>query len=119
MEKLENCPKCNSEYTYEVDHLLHCPECFHEWNPEIDAAKEAEREAAKQIRDANGNILADGDTVSVIQDLKLKANMTIKRGTIVKNIRLIENPSDGIHNIDCKIDGFGDMLLKSSVVKKV
>ena len=69
--------------------------------------------------DANGNILNDGDTVTVIKDLKLKGNSSIKRGTIVKNIRLIHEPTDGIHDIDCKIDGFGAMLLKSSVVKKI
>lgn len=118
MPKLPPCPQCNSEYTYEVDHLLVCPECFYEWNPEIEAEKQAEAEEAKLVRDANGNVLADGDTVSVIQDLKVGAS-TIKRGTTVNNIRLIDNPPDGVHNIACKIEGFGDMFLKGSVVKKI
>ena len=117
MSKLPNCPQCNSEYTYEDGILLVCPECFHEWNPEADAKAEEEAEKAKVIRDANGNELNDGDTVTVVQDLKLKGSSSIKRGTIVKNIRLIHDPSDGVH-IDCKIDGFGPMLLKSSVVKR-
>lgn len=119
MGNLPSCPKCDSEYTYEIDHLLVCPECFHEWNPEIEAEKEAEAEKANLIRDANGNVLNDGDSVAVIQDLKIGANSTIRRGTIVKNIRLLDNPPDGVHNIACKIDGFGDMFLKDSVVKKV
>ena len=114
MSSLPNCPECNSEYTYEDGNLLVCPECFHEWNP----IAEAEIKEENVIRDSNGNVLNDGDTVVVIQDLKLKANSSIKRGTTVKNIRLIHNPSDGVHDIDCKIDGFGAMLLKSSVVKK-
>ncbi|NLA71544.1 MAG: alkylphosphonate utilization protein [Clostridiaceae bacterium] len=118
MGNLPNCPKCDSEYTYEVDHLLVCPECFHEWNPEIEAEKEAEAEEVKLVRDSNGNVLCDSDTVTVIEDLKVGAS-TIKRGTTVKNIRLIENPPDGVHNIACKIDGFGDMILKGSVVKKI
>ncbi|NLP27272.1 MAG: alkylphosphonate utilization protein [Clostridia bacterium] len=116
MGKLPNCPKCNSEYTYEDANLLICPECFYEWNPNSVAEN---NEDVKVIKDANGNILNDGDTVTVIKDLKLKGNSSIKRGTIVKNIRLIHEPTDGIHDIDCKIDGFGAMLLKSSVVKKI
>ncbi len=116
---LPNCPQCNSEYAYEDGALLICPECFHEWNPKAEAENKEEAEKEKVIRDANGNELSDGDTVTVIQDLKLKANSSIKRGTIVKNIRLIHDPSDGVHDIDCKIDGFGPMLLKSSVVKKI
>lgn len=117
MGKLPNCPKCNSEYTYEDRNLLICPECFHEWAPEVENKEEAED--TNVIRDSNGNVLSDGDTVTVIRDLKLKGNSSIKRGTIVKNIRLIHDPSDGVHDIDCKIDGFGAMLLKSSVVKKI
>lgn len=116
MPGLPTCPKCNSKYTYEDGNLLICPECFHEWIPASEA--EAEKEE-KVIRDANGNILNDGDTVTVIKDLKLKGNSSIKRGTTVKNIRLIHDPSDGEHDIDCKIDGFGAMYLKSSVVKKI
>ncbi|NLI58176.1 MAG: alkylphosphonate utilization protein [Clostridium sp.] len=116
MDKLPNCPKCNCEYTYEDANLFICPECFHEWKATDTAQNE---EDTKVIKDANGNVLNDGDTVTVIKDLKLKGNTSIKRGTIVKNIKLIYEPSDGIHNIDCKIDGFGAMLLKSSIVKKV
>lgn len=111
MNKLPNCPKCNSEYTYEDGNLLVCPECAHEWTA---AAAEAE-EDAKLVRDANGNVLEDGDTVTVIKDLKVKGSSSvIKIGTKVKNIRLVE----GDHDIDCKIPGFGAMQLKSSVVKK-
>jgi len=93
MGKLPNCPKCNSEYTYEDANLLICPECFYEWNPNSVAEN---NEDVKVIKDANGNILNDGDTVTVIKDLKLKGNSSIKRGTIVKNIRLIHEPTDGI-----------------------
>ncbi len=111
MNKLPNCPKCNSEYTYEDGNLLVCPECAHEWTA---AGAEAE-EDAKLVRDANGNVLEDGDTVTVIKDLKVKGSSSvIKIGTKVKNIRLVE----GDHDIDCKIPGFGAMQLKSSVVKK-
>ncbi len=110
MSSLPNCPKCNSEYTYEDGVLLVCPECAHEWVPN----QETEEEAA--IKDAHGNILNDGDTVTVIKDLKVKGSSSvIKQGTKVKNIRLI----DGDHNIDCKIDGFGAMKLKSEFVKKI
>ena len=118
MADLPNCPECNSEYTYEDGHLLICPECFHEWIPKSEDEIEKEEEA-KLIRDANGNILNDGDTVTIIMDLKLKGNTSIKRGTTVKNIKLIHDPADGVHDIDCKIDGFGPMLLKSSVIKKI
>ena len=109
---LPNCPKCNSEYTYEDGSLLICPECGHEWT----AASQAAEEEANIIKDANGNVLNDGDTVTIIKDLKVKgASSALKKGTKVKNIRLVE----GDHNIDCKIDGFGAMKLKSSVVKKI
>ena len=112
MSALPNCPKCNSEYTYEDGSMLVCPMCAHEWSP----AAEAEAAEANVIRDANGNILADGDTVTVIKDLKVKgAPKDIKQGTRVKNIRLVE----GDHNIDCKINGFGSMKLKSEFVKKI
>ena len=97
MDKLPNCPKCNSEYTYEDGSLLVCPECAYEWT----AGAEIAGEAQEVIKDANGNVLNDGDTV-----------------TKVKNIRLLYGVSDG-HDIDCKIDGFGAMKLKSSVVKKI
>ena len=113
MQTLPNCPKCNSEYTYEDGILYVCPECAHEWSGQA-AAEEEET----VIKDANGNILNDGDTVTVMKDLKVKgASSSIKIGTKVKNIRLIYDAADG-HDIDCKIDGFGAMKLKSSVVKK-
>ena len=114
MDKLPNCPKCNSEYTYEDGSLFVCPECAHEWSKESQAASEEEN----VIRDVNGNILNDGDAVTVVKDLKVKgASSALKQGTKVKNIRLLYGVSDG-HDIDCKIDGFGAMKLKSSVVKK-
>jgi len=109
---LPNCPKCNSEYTYQDGELLVCPECAHEWTME-DEIVESE---SLIVKDANGNILADGDAVSVIKDLKVKgSSSTLKIGTKVKNIRLVE----GDHNIDCKIEGFGAMKLKSEFVKKI
>ena len=112
MDQLPNCPKCNSEYTYEDGNLLVCPECAYEWAP----GSEAENGDELVVKDANGNILKDGDTVTVIKDLKVKGSSSpIKIGTKVKNIRLV----DGDHNIDCKIDGFGAMSLKSEFVKKI
>ncbi|MGL5312989.1 MAG: zinc ribbon domain-containing protein YjdM [Peptostreptococcaceae bacterium] len=114
MENLPNCPKCNSEYTYEDGSLLVCPECGHEWS--LSAANESEE--ANVIKDANGNVLQDGDAVTVIKDLKVKgSSSSIKIGTKVKSIRLVPDAADG-HDIECKIDGFGAMKLKSSVVKK-
>ncbi len=110
---LPNCPKCHSEYTYEDGLLLICPECAHEWSLNEESNED---ENTKMVKDANGNILTDGDTITVIKDLKVKGSSTvIKIGTKVKNIRLI----DGDHDIDCKIDGFGAMQLKSEFVKKV
>ena len=108
-DTLPPCPECQSPYAYENGELLMCPECGHEWNPgEPD-------ENALIVKDANGNLLADGDTVVVLKNLKVKgANGPVKAGTKVKNIRLV----DGDHNIDCKIDGFGAMALKSEFVKK-
>lgn len=112
MSNLPNCPKCNSEYTYEDGVLFVCPECAHEWSLE----GQAENEDNKVIKDANGNVLNDGDTVTIIKDLKVKgSSSTLKIGTKVKSIRLV----DGDHDIDCKIDGFGAMKLKSEFVKKV
>ena len=109
---LPNCPKCNSQYTYEDGMMLVCPECFHEWSGEEIVNDDIEN----LVKDANGNILQDGDSITIIKDLKVKgATSDLKRGTKVKNIRLID---DGIHNIDCKIDGFGAMKLKSEFVKK-
>lgn len=110
---LPNCPKCQSEYTYEDSDLLVCPECAHQW-------KEGEVFVADDsVLDAHGNVLNDGDTVSVLKDLRVKGSAsTVKMGTKVKNIRLLPHSGDG-HNIDCKIDGFGAMKLKSEYVKKV
>jgi protein PhnA len=111
MSDLPNCPKCNSEYTYEVGTLLTCPECAHEWSN----SAEVVTEKARVWKDAHGNILQDGDTVTIIKDLKVKgASSVLKGGTKVRNIRLI----DGDHDIDCKIEGFGSMELKSEFVKK-
>ncbi|EKN3724310.1 TPA: zinc ribbon domain-containing protein YjdM [Yersinia enterocolitica] len=107
---LPNCPKCNSEYTWQEGEKLNCPECGNEWSENGDSADEG-----LVVRDANGNLLADGDAVTVIKDLKVKgSSSTLKIGTKVKSIRLVE----GDHNIDCKIDGFGPMKLKSEFVKK-
>ena len=115
MSQLPNCPKCQSEYTYEMGSLLVCPECAHEWQA---AEDESTADVEKVIKDSVGNILADGDTVTIAKDLKVKGSSTaIKVGTKVRNIRLV-NGADG-HDIDAKVDGFGPMMLKSSVVKKV
>lgn len=114
MENLPNCPKCGSTYTYEDGSMMMCPECGHEWSPEAESAEAA----ANVIKDANGNELADGDNVTVIKDLKVKgASGAIKQGTKVKGIRLVPDAADG-HNIDCKVEGFGPMKLKSEFVKK-
>lgn len=111
MTTLPPCPNCSSAFTYEDGPLLICPECAHEWSP----AQAAAADDAPQIRDANGNVLADGDTVTVIKDLKIKgSSQVLKVGTRVKNIRLV----GGDHDIDCKIDGFGAMKLKSEFVRK-
>lgn len=107
---MPNCPMCQSEYTYEDRGLFVCPECGHEWS-ENDVVEEG-----LVVKDSNGNQLQDGDSVTVIKDLKVKgASGAIKQGTKVKNIRLVE----GDHNIDCKVDGFGPMKLKSEFVKKL
>jgi len=111
MSNLPKCPKCQSEYTYEDGSLIICPECAHEWPLQAEADEEQ-----KVVKDSNGNVLTDGDSVSVIKDLKVKGTSSvIKIGTKVKNIRLV----DGDHDIDCKIDGFGPMKLKSEFVKKI
>jgi protein PhnA len=110
---LPPCPKCNSEYTYEDGAQLVCPECAHEWSPN-GAAETADD--AKVIKDSVGNVLQDGDTITVIKDLKVKgSSLVVKVGTKVKGIRLC----DGDHDIDCKIDGIGAMKLKSEFVRKV
>lgn len=112
MSDFPPCPNCQSPYSYQDGNLLMCPECAHEWSPE----EQAEAERAARITDANGNVLEDGDTVTVIKDLKVKgSSLTVKVGTKVKGIRLV----DGDHDIDCKIDGIGAMKLKSEFVKKV
>ena len=114
MSALPPCPACKSEFTYEDGEMLVCPECAHEWRAG-DAAGAAE-EGARVYRDSAGNLLQDGDTVTVIKDLKLKGGGgTVKMGTKVKNIRLV----DSDHDIDCKIDGLGAMSLKTEFVKKV
>ena len=106
---LPKCPQCSSEYTYEDGDNYVCPECAHEW-PQVAAV-----EAQKVVRDSNGNVLQDGDSVTVIKDLKVKGSSSVvKVGTKVKNIRIVE----GDHDIDCKIEGFGAMQLKSEIVKK-
>lgn len=113
MSDLPACPGCGSEYTYEDGTMYVCPECAHEWLQ--DASHENSVEGMKSFRDANGNVLSDGDTVSVIKDLKVKGSSSVvKVGTRVKNIRLV----DGDHDIECKIDGIGAMKLKSEFVKK-
>ena len=111
MSTLPPCPQCASTYTYEDGALLVCPECGYEWSPgQAEAAEDA-----KVVRDAVGNVLQDGDTVTVIKDLKLKgSSLVVKVGTKVRNIRLV----DGDHDIDCKVDGIGQMGLKSEFVKK-
>ncbi len=110
---LPNCQTCNSAYTYEDGDNYVCPECTHEWSKIVTTDAD---DATKVIRDANGNVLQDGDTITVIKDLKVKGSSSVvKVGTKVKNIRLV----DGDHDIDCKIDGFGAMKLKSEFVKKV
>ena len=111
-QALPNCPKCKSEYTYEDGSLLVCPECAHEWSK--DAAGEEDGQIV--VKDANGNILQEGDFVTVVKDLKVKgSSSSIKIGTKIKITRL----TDGDHNIDCKVDGIGAMGLKSEFVKKV
>ncbi|MFW2161234.1 zinc ribbon domain-containing protein YjdM [Acinetobacter beijerinckii] len=110
-----HCPQCQSEYTYQDGDLLICPECSHEWKEGEAAASELQN----IIKDANGNVLVDGDVVTVIKDLKIKGSSSVvKVGTKVKNIRLVPDATDG-HNIDCKIEGVGAMKLKSEYVKKV
>ena len=111
MGAMPKCPECSSELTYEDGTMYVCPECAHEWS------KEASANVAEQhsVRDAHGNLLQDGDTVTVIKDLKVKGSTSVvKVGTKVKNIRLVE----GDHDIDCKIDGIGSMGLKSEFVRK-
>ena len=113
MTDLPNCLNCGSKYTYEDRNIYVCPECGHEW-PKSAVTESDKNESV--IQDANGNVLENGDTVTVIKDLKVKSSsLAVKVGTKVKNIRLV----DGDHGIDCKIDGIGAMKLKSEFVKKV
>ena len=113
MSALPPCPSCQSVYTYEDGAMLVCPECAHEWSAQ---AQSAAPEQARVYKDAVGTVLQDGDSVTVIKDLKLKGSGgTVKMGTKVKNIRLV----DSDHDIDCKIEGFGNMSLKTEFVKKV
>jgi protein PhnA len=114
-DSLQPCPMCSSPYTYQMGELLVCPECAHEWAPINESAI---TETETQVKDSVGNVLQDGDTVTIVKDLKVKGSSSaIKVGTKVRNIRLV-NGADG-HDIDAKVDGFGSMMLKSSVVKKV
>lgn len=117
MTALPACPKCNSELTYQDGQMYICPECAHEWSLTSASVAEpiASDEPERTVRDANGNVLNEGDTVIVVKDLNVKgASSALKAGTKVKGIRLVE----GDHNIDCKIEGFGGMKLKSEFVKK-
>lgn len=108
---IPNCPRCKSEYTYEDGDFIVCPECAHEWNPAL--------KTEYVWKDSNGNILEDGDSVSVIQQLKVKGSATgIKQGTKIKNIKLKESV-DGLHDIDCKVDGIGRIEISSKYVKKL
>ena len=114
MSALPACPKCQSEYTYEDGAAFVCPECAHEWTAQ---AAEATEDAGKVYRDSAGNVLQDGDTVTVIKDLKFRGGV-VKVGTKVKGIRLVPGAGDG-HDIDCKIPGVGNMGLKSEFVRKI
>ena len=110
---LPKCPKCSGDYVYQDEELYICPECFYEWN------EATNNQQVKIIKDVNGNVLNDGDSITIVKDLKVKgASNSIKIGTKVKNIRLVPDSNDD-HDIECRIDGFGAMKLKSSVVKKL
>lgn len=114
MSELPQCPQCSSAYTYEMNDMFVCPECGHEWSMHAESSTEDD----KVIKDANGAVLEDGDTVTVIKDLKVKgSSLVVKVGTKVKGIRLVDGANG--HDIDCKIQGVGAMQLKSQFVKKV
>ena len=116
-DTLPACPKCGSEYTYELGDLIVCPECAYEWSPAEAAEAEAAELEASQVRDVNGVVLANGDDVVIAKDLKVgNAAGSIKSGTKVKNIRLVQGVGD--HDIEAKVEGFGAMQLKGSVVRK-
>jgi protein PhnA len=111
-DQLPSCPECKSEFSYEMGELLVCPECAHEWNP-----NDVEIETIRVIKDASGNVLVDGDDVTIVKDMKVKGSSnTLKVGTKVRGIRLVDGPGD--HDIEAKVDGFGPMNLKSSIVRK-
>ena len=111
-DQLPPCPECKSEFSYEMGELLVCPECAHEWNP-----NDIEVETVRVIKDASGNVLVDGDDVTIVKDMKVKGSSnTLKVGTKVRGIRLVDGPGD--HDIEAKVDGFGPMNLKSSIVRK-
>jgi len=113
MSDIPSCPKCGSEYCYENQDMFACPDCGHEWNPADETQQTADD--SRVVKDSVGNVLQDGDTITIIKDLKVKGtSQPLKVGTKVKGIRLV----DGDHNIDCKIAGFGAMQLKSEFVKK-
>jgi protein PhnA len=115
MNEMPPCPKCNSAYVYQDRDMFVCPECAHEWLPNASDGSDSDS-GGPVVRDSNGVVLQDGDSVTVIKDLKIKGTSSVvKIGTKVKNIRLV----DGDHNIDCKITGIGDMKLKSEFVKKL
>lgn len=115
MSKIPACPQCTSEYAYEDRGVYNCPECGHEWPLDAGGTGAGDPDALV-VYDANGTLLQDGDSVTIIKDLKVKrASSALKVGTKVKDIRLVQ----GDHNIDCKIPGFGPMELKSEFVKKV
>jgi protein PhnA len=116
VSELPKCPKCNSDHVYEDGALLVCPECAHEWNLATVAAT-SDDDGPRVIKDANGTPLADGDSVTVIKDLKVKgSSLVVKVGTKVRNIRLVDGTAG--HDIDCRIDGIGPMQLKSEFVRK-
>jgi len=117
MTSLPPCPKCGSAYTYDDGHSLVCPECAHEWRAPAHGGDESTEATAERrvVRDANGNALSDGDSITVIKDLKVKGSSSVvKVGTKVRNIRLVA----GDHDIDCRIEGIGPMKLKSEFVRK-
>lgn len=117
MSKPESCPKCKSENIYQDGNMWVCPECNHEWSPYANIAKSETVEDDGSIKDAHGNILSDGDAITVIKELRIKGSSNVvKVGTKVKSIRLID-AHDG-HNISCKIDGIGAINLKSEFVRK-
>ena len=108
---LPHCPQCNSEYTYEDNGMFICPECAHEWND----AEPAHDSDELIVKDANGNLLADGDSVTVVKDLKVKgAGQTLRRGTLIKSIRLTDDPQE----IDCRYEGIKGLVLRAEFVRK-